>query len=201
MRNVALDFGGKVTFCEVANGTVIARATVSEFWHLGKLLGPDSPPARVAVEACREAWFLHDQLKAWGHEPLIVDTTRCKKLGIGHHKRKNDRIDAEVLARAVEENRIPLAHVLSAPRRALREQQSVRRTLVEARAQQIVCVRGFIRAATLKKVKGCADPARFVRLVRALELKDSCRELVAPLLDTIADLNVRIGKVDLALEK
>jgi hypothetical protein len=29
----------------------------------------------------------------------VVDTTRVRQLGIGQHKRKNDRIDAEVLAR------------------------------------------------------------------------------------------------------
>ena len=35
-------------------------------------------------------------------EVLLIDTTRSRKLGIGQHRRKNDRIDAEVMARAVE---------------------------------------------------------------------------------------------------
>jgi hypothetical protein len=55
----------------------------------------------VAIECCREAWFVVDRLRHWGHEPKLVDTTRVKQLGIGHRRRKSDRIDAEVLARAV----------------------------------------------------------------------------------------------------
>ena len=72
-----------------------------------------TPPARVAIEACREAWHIERRLREWGHEPLVVDTTRVKQLGVGQHKRKSDRIDAEVLARAVEMGAVPLAHVLS----------------------------------------------------------------------------------------
>ena len=83
--------------------------------------GPSSAPARVAIEACREAWFAHDTLRAWGHQVLLVDTTRSRQLGIGQHGRKNDRIDAEQLARAVERGGIPLAHLLSPHHRGSRE--------------------------------------------------------------------------------
>jgi transposase len=51
---------------------------------------------------------------------VLVDTTRSRRLGIGQHGRKTDRIDAETLARALEERRIPQAHVLSPARRELR---------------------------------------------------------------------------------
>jgi len=199
MRSVALDFGGKVSFCEVANGKVIRRTSVKDFWELEPELGPQTAKAKVAVEACREAWFLVEQLRRWGHEPLVVDTTRSAKLGIGHHKRKNDRIDAEVLAHAVERNLIPTAHVLSPHRQSLRQWQSVRRALVETRAQYIVCVRGFLRAANLQRLPRC-EPERFAKLARKAPMSANTRELITALVDTIADLSERIAQVDNRLE-
>ena len=136
MRSIGLDLGVReVAFCEVAQRKVVARRTASSLDGLTDLVGPGTAPAYVAIEACREAWVIHDTLRSWGHEVLVVDTTRTKQIGIGHHGRKTDRIDAERLARAVEQGSIPLAHVLSPHRRELREQLCVRRALVETRAQ------------------------------------------------------------------
>jgi hypothetical protein len=50
---------------------------------LEDILGPGSKRARVAIEACREAWYVHDVLTGWGHEVVLVDTTRTKQIGIG----------------------------------------------------------------------------------------------------------------------
>ncbi len=85
----------------------------------------------MAIEACREAWHVHDELVAWGHEVKLVNTTRLKDLGIGQQGRKTYRMDAEVLARAVESGHIPQAHVLSPHRRESRTHLIMRRTLVE----------------------------------------------------------------------
>ena len=65
MRNVALDVGGrKIAVCEVRDGQVVHRCTVSSLEMLEPLLGPDRPPARVAVEACAEAWAIQAELDA-----------------------------------------------------------------------------------------------------------------------------------------
>lgn len=145
MRGVALDLGGKITFCEVADGEVQRRATASSFEGLKSVLGPRTPAARVAIEACREAWRIERRLREWGHEPVVIDTTRVKQLGVGQHKQKSHRIDAEVLARAVEKGGVPLAHVLSPHRLALRMQLGIRRGLVETRAGYVTMIRGLAR--------------------------------------------------------
>jgi transposase len=127
-----LDLGTrKIVYCEVADGRVIERWTVTSLETLRLRLGPDQPAATVAIEACREAWHVHDQLTEWGNRVLMIDTTRSKQLGIGAHGRKTDKIDAEVMARAVERGTIPKAHVLSPHRRKLRRQLGVRRALVK----------------------------------------------------------------------
>ena len=90
----------------------------------------------MAFEACREGWHVARVLRSWGHEPVMVDTTRVKQLGIGQHGKKTNRIDAERLALALEANRIPQAHILSAHRQELRLQLSVRRLLADSGARR-----------------------------------------------------------------
>jgi transposase len=200
MRNVALDLAArKIVYCEVANGQVVERRTVSSLERLKDLLGPQSPPARVVIEACREAWYVHDKLEGWGNEVLIADTTRVRQLGVGQHGRKTDRIDAEVLAYALERNQIPTAHVLSPARQRLRMKLSVRRALVETRAQYVTTVRGLVRARG-GKVTTC-DVANFVTHARRVELDDEGRELVAPLLDIVEQLDTKLAQLEHQLEQ
>jgi transposase len=183
MRSVALDLGTRIAFCEVSDGTVVARATVTDFGALQRWLGPNTPKARVAIESCREVWWAERKLREWGHEPLVIDTTRSRKLGIGQHGRKTDRIDAETLARAVEARIIPRAHVLSEHRQQLRFQMGVRRALVETRAQYTTTVRGLARAHGVRLPS--TSPHGFVAAVRASELDEALRrEPVTALLKT-----------------
>jgi transposase len=199
MRSIGLDLGAReVAFCEVAQGRVVARRTASSLDGLKDLLGPEAAPARVAIESCREAWVVHDTLRGWGHDVLVVDTTRIQQIGIGHHGRKTDRIDAERLARAVERGSIPLAHVLSPHRRELREQLAVRRALVETRAQYVTTIRGLVRAHGEPLPRSASRD--FVELVRRTSLSAATRALVTPLLVTLASLNLQIGHVDTQLE-
>lgn len=200
LRSVALDLGvHEISFCEVAQGQVVQRRTVRSIHALEDLLGASSAPATVAIEACREAWFIHDTLHGWGHEVLVVDTTRSRQLGIGQHGRKNDRIDAERLARAVERGSVPLAHVLSPHRREIREQMAVRRALVETRAQYVVTLRGLLRARG-EKVRSCETDTFLVALDKT-QLSAESRSLIAPLVQVLQALNVQVAQADSRLEQ
>ena len=200
MRTVALDLGvNSISCCEVQDGKVIFRTTVRSFKALSDRLGPNTPPARVLFESCREAWHIHDQLAAAGHQPLMLDTIRAKQIGIGEHKRKTDRLDAEKLALALEAGRIPLAHVLSPPRRQLRHHLAVRKTLVEARAQQVTVVRGLARTFG-HSLPSCATE-HFVSALRRAALDEQTRALVAPLQASLEVLNTQIALVDDKLEQ
>jgi len=200
MRNIALDLAArKIVLCEVAEGKVIQRRTVGSLDALSDLLGPGTAPSRVAIEACREAWHVHDVLTGWGHEVLLVDTTRVKQLGIGQHGRKTDRIDAETLARAVERGAIPLAHTLSKPRQELRLELSVRRALVESRAQLIVLVRGLVRAAG-GRLPSC-DSGSFLDQVARATLEAPTRARIAPLLGVLAQVQKELVFVEERLER
>jgi transposase len=199
MRKVALDLGGKkTTYCEVAEGRVVRRGTVTEVETLRSWLGPDEPPAQVAIEACREAWHVHDLLRSWDNEVVLVDTTRSRRLGIGQHGRKTDRIDAEVLARALERGGIPVAHVLSPHRRELRRQLGIRRALVETRAQLVTTMRGLAREQGVPLVSCVA--ANFAERVQASASAELLTEL-RPLLETLRVIDGQLEGVDAGLGK
>jgi transposase len=195
MRIVALDLGvKKTTYCELFHGQVVRRTTVTEVHSLRPLLGPDQPRAEVAIEACREAWFVYDLLTEWGNQVVVVDTTRRKQVGIGQHRRKNDRIDAEILARALEAGRIPQAHVLSPQRRDLRRVLGVRRALVEARAQFVTTARGLVREQG-GKIPSC-EVENFSKKVRAQKLPPDVTQLIEPLLVLVENIDRQLASTE-----
>ena len=182
MRSVALDLGKrKISYCEVNDGQVIQRLTISQIETLEAELGVDQASAVVAIEAHREAWHVYDLLTSWGNKVLVVDTTRVRRLGVGQHGRKTDRVDAEVLALAVERGGIPVAHLLSPARRELRRWLGVRRGLVETRAQMITTALG-------QPLKGCVVKL-FLTHVRRTTLSPEVSAVLAPLLKTIETVN------------
>jgi transposase len=200
MRIVALDLSAKkISFCELSAGRVVKQGTVLGLEGLSDLLGANTPPARVAIESCREAWHVHDELVARGHEVLVVDTTRVGKLGIGRHGRKTDRIDAEVLARALESGHIPVAHVLTPQRREMRMQLSVRKALVETRTQYIASVRGLLRAKG-QRLPGC-DAGVFVHHWREATLGEEVRKLTAPLIEVLVALEPQLALVEQKIQQ
>ena len=198
-RIVGLDLGEKISYCEIQGEEVVERATVVGLAGLGRLLGPNTLPATVAFEACREAWAVHDQLREWGHKPVMLDTTRVRQLGIGQHKRKNDRIDAEVIARALGLGRIPMAQVLSPHRRELRLQLSVRRALVETRAQYATTIRGLVRAGG-KRLPPC-NPENLPLKLDEESLNPTTRLMTEPLVKLLQELTPQIKLVEAKLEQ
>lgn len=198
MRTVALDLGGRITdFCEVAEGGVIRRGVIKSTGQLRQLLGPQA--ARVAFEACREGWHTARLLESWGHEPVMVDTTRVKQLGIGQHGKKTNRIDAERLAIALADGRIPQAHILSPHRQQLRLQLSVRRLLVEMRTRCVTAIRGLARAEGVP-LPACESEQLAVKVATA-ELPPRTAALIGPLVDQLRVLDTGITTAEQALEQ
>jgi transposase len=195
MRSVGLDLGVRhISYCEVADGHVVDRTTVRSLSELTSRIGPECAPARIAFEACREGWHVHDTLIRWGHDPRMLDTTRIRTIGVGQHKRKNDAIDAEAIAQAVDAGHLPEAHVLSPERRALRAQLSVRGALVETRAQYVTTIRGLARAAGV--LLPTCDSGNLVKRLQTVSLDDSTRALIGPLVAILEAIEVQIAHVE-----
>jgi len=195
MRSVGLDLGARhIAFCEVVDGVVVSRGTVRRLSELERLLGPQTEPARVAFEACREGWHVHDVLQSWGKEPVMLDTTRVRQIGVGQHGRKNDALDAEAIAMALDAGRVPLAHVLSPERRALRARLSVRSELVDMRARQVTVLRGLARAVGI--LLPTSSTESFLEKLEEAPLDAATRELMAPLVATLETAQKQLALVD-----
>jgi transposase len=200
MRSVALDLAvKKISFCEIEAGEVLSRRTVSSLSSLKEVLGPECFPARVAIEACREAWHVHAVLTKWGNEVLLVDTTRVRRLGIGGHGRKTDRIDAEILARAVEKGGLPKAHLLSPARQQLRAELGVRRALVVTRAEYITTIRGLVRTHGVQ-LPSCTTN-HFVSHLTKSKLTPSLQELIAPMVEVLEKVDLQLASAELRLQR
>jgi transposase len=200
MRSVALDLGvRKICLSEAKGGKIVHRATVRSLGELRPLLGPDTGPARVAIEACREAWAVHAKLTEWGKCACLVDTTRSRQIGIGQHGRKTDRLDADHLALALEQERLPAAHLLSPARQEMRHHLGVRRMLVESRAQAVTTIRGIVRAQG-ERLPSCGVDT-FAATARQTPLSEATRMLIGSALVVIETLDAQLVVVERKLEQ
>ncbi len=194
MRIVGIDLGvDHIHVCEIVEG-VVQRASLRRLSELERILGPGSEPAQVGFEACREGWHVYDQLKEWGHEPVMLDTTRIRQIGVGQHRRKNDALDAEVIARAIESGRYPKAHVLSPARRKLRAQLSIRSALVETRTKHIVTIRGLMRAMGLRIAS--SRPDCFLKKLEEAPVPETLRAELAPLVAVLEVVQEQLERKD-----
>lgn len=122
----------------------------------------------------------------------MLDTTRVRQIGVGQHGRKNDALDAEAIAKALDTGRVPTAHVLSPERRALRAKLSVRAELVDMRARQVTVIRGLARATGVNIATSATE--NFLEKLERAPLDEATRELIAPLVATL-----EVGQKQLAL--
>jgi transposase len=135
----------------------------------------------VLIEACSQAFSIADQARAQGHEVRVVPPTLVRLLGVGEHRIKSDRRDAEALSRASCRVELPSVHI---PSKESRERKAIcgsRDALVRSRTLLVNAVRAALRAdgrsvrgtpETLPpRLRGMADelPAHLISLVTVLE--------------------------------
>lgn len=202
MRTIALDLGkASIDWCEVEQGKVVGRGRVPDLRSLEPVMNREGGPVRVGFEACREALHAHDVMLSWGHQPYVFDTTCVRSFaGIGQHGRKNDRIDAERLAIALERDHAKFAHVLSEDSRRLRELQELHRALVDTRKRFVIHARGILRGRGID-VPSCAVES-FVSNLRQAQREDAVTVFwVEALLAPLESLEPEIAKVDLRIHE
>jgi transposase len=142
---------------------------------------------------------VHAVLTKWGNEVLLVDTTRVRPLGIGGHGRKTDRIDAEILARAVEKGSLPKAHLLSPARQQLRAELGMRRALVATRAEYITTIRGLARMHGVQ-LPSCTTN-HFVSRLGKSKLTPSLQALIAPMVEVLEKVDLQLASAELRLQR
>jgi transposase len=156
-------------------------------------------PMRVVMEAGGSSPWVSRLLESLGHEVVVCSPRRVRL--IAESKLKNDRVDAEVLARLVRldpEFLKPIQH-RSEEAQLLRANLKVRSAMVEARTKWINTVRGLLRSFGYK-VSG-KSPHTFAERVDQMELPGELRTVIEPLLEQLDLLSGEITRRNEHLEE
>jgi transposase len=156
-------------------------------------------PMRIALEAGGSSPWVSRVLEGLGHEVIVCSPRRVRL--IAESTLKNDKVDAEVLARLVRldpELLKPIRH-RSEEAQLLRSHLKVRRAMVDARTKWINTVRGLLRSFGYK-VAGKA-PHTFVERVDRMKLPEELRRMIEPLLEQLDLLSGEIARRDSDLDE
>jgi transposase len=194
---VGLDLGDRTSHvCELdAAGRIVQDATLATTPERLRAYFAGGTPCRVVLEAGTHSPWVSRLLAALGHEVIVANPSAVYAPRRHRARRRNDRLDAEFLARQGRAD-VQLLHPLA--HRSERAQQDLallraRDQLVAARTALINHVRGAVKSLG-GRLPRCAAEAFAVRAAR--ELPAALREALTPLLAVIADLTRRIRTYD-----
>jgi len=154
--------------------------------------------SRVVVEVGTHSAWVRENIASFGHEVLVANPRLMD--GSKRRRRKNDRIDAEKLARLgrIDPKSLhPIQHRSTEVREDLLVLRA-REALVESRTKLISCVRGLVKSMGTRVSKcssvGFAEKA-------ATEISGEVGETVQPLLRLVATLSDEIKILDQRIDK
>jgi transposase len=147
---------------------------------------------RVVLEVGTHSPWVSRLLAALGHEPIVANPSA---MFAGRRRRRNDRLDAQFLARQGRADvtlLYPLQHRSAAAQCDL-EQLRARDQLVAVRTKLINHVRGAVKSSG-GRLSRCSAEAFAKRA--ADELPEPLRVALTPLVEVIADLTRRIAAAE-----
>ena len=156
------------------------------------------PRVRVVLEAGTHSPWASRHLTQLGHEVIVANPRRVQL--ISGSRRKNDRVDAEKLARLGRmdpELLSPIRHRGEETQRDLAEIRT-RNVLVEARTKLINAARGQIKSLGYR-LDSCDCDQADADLAQGLP--EEVREVVKPLLETVAHLSGKIALADQRIQE
>lgn len=197
---VGMDLGDKHSrYCVLrSDGVVLKEGQVeTNQAALRKVFGRMGR-ARIAIEAGTHSPWVSRLLEQCGHEVIVANPRQVKL--ISENSRKNDRVDAQTLARLarVDPQLLrPIRHRGEKAQMALMKIR-VRAQLVELRTAAVNSMRGLTKSAG-ERLPGCdADEMGKEQLA---SLPAAIRETLQPLAEQATSLTERIEKLDRELEQ
>jgi transposase len=149
---------------------------------------------RICIEASGQSAWIERILRECGHEVIVANPYRVRL--IAESTLKNDRVDAETLARLVRVDPAllcPIRHRKEETRR-LRGMLSVRRTLVESRTAYLNTARGLLRSFGYR-LPG-QKPERLAKALATGSVPEALCALVAPLVASALEIDERVATLD-----
>jgi transposase len=156
------------------------------------------PASVVALEVGTHSPWISRLLEELGHEVIVANARQVKL--ISQSSRKNDRLDAEFLARLARADRkllAPVRHRSQETQADLMEVR-VRAQLVELRTQAVNAARGLVKSFGQRLPK--CDAASLKR-EHAQHLPEAIRHHIERLLGVVEELTQEIASCDQELAK
>lgn len=154
-------------------------------------------PCRIAIEVGTHSPWVSRHLAAMGHEVIVANPRKVKL--ITQSVKKNDRMDAEQLARLARVDPKLLSPIRHRGAEAQADLAVIRGRagLVEARTELINMARGMAKPLG-ERLKKC--DADYVKEGLADELSEVAQNAIRPLLKSVEEINKQIGAYDQRIE-
>jgi transposase len=158
------------------------------------------PRCRIALEVGTHSPWVSRLLSSWGHEAIVANARQVKL--ISQSSRKDDRLDAQTLARLARADPQllrPIRHRSEAAQLHLMTIR-VRAGLVEARTALVNTARGLAKAIG-ERLPACGASQWSEERIEEAELPEAVRETLRPLIQQVATLTAQIHKCDETIEQ
>jgi transposase len=197
---IGLDLGDRSSrFCVLEEGgAVIERGEVVTARQPLEVLFRRFAASVVALEVGTHSPWVSRLLRGLGHEAIVANARQVKL--ISESSRKNDRRDAELLARLARADRKLLAPIEHRSEEAQADLLGirVRAQLVELRTQAVNAARGLVKSFGERLPKCDAET---MRRAHAQDLPESIRGCIETLLGVVEKLTEEIAGCDQQAEK
>lgn len=197
---IGMDLGDKTSrYCMLdQSGTVVREgSTATTKKGMAQTFGALSR-CRIAIEVGTHSPWLSRLLKSFGHEVIVANARQVKL--ISESSRKDDRLDAQTLARLarVDPQLLrPIQHRSETAQRHLTAIR-VRAALVEARTCLVNAARGMSKSAGERLPKCDTDQMGVAQLH---ELPVELQESLKPLVQQVESLTKEIKESDVKIEQ
>jgi transposase len=169
----------------------MTKQTVAEFFQ-------GLPAARVVIEVGTHSAWVQEVISGYGHEVLVANPRLME--GSKRRKRKNDRIDANKLARLGRmdpQSLHPIQHRSPEVRQDLVILRA-RDALVAVRTELINATRGLVKSVGAR-LPTCASPSFSKKVEESIPVE--IREALLPLVRLVAAISDSIQEYDQQIEK
>jgi transposase len=196
---IGMDLGDKTSRYCVLNGAgeVLEEGTCATT-RKGMAQFGSRARCRIAIEVGTHSPWVSRELKKHGHEVIVANARQVKL--ISESSRKNDKLDAQMLARLARVDPALLRPIRHRSEEAQKDLMTIRirAALVEARTKLVNAARGLAKAMGERLASCDADQMETEKLEG---LPADLGEMLKPLVEQVESLTAKIQECDGKIEQ